>query len=81
MSQIAYHLAPMVIIFGVLGVLVGAFWIVGADVEQSDGDGPMLGGMFFSFTRAILRNPAATLPGLAIAAAGGGLIWLGVLMR
>ena len=71
MSQLAHHLAPLPILLGVLLFIVGLFWIVGADLEENDRDGFAFGGMFFSFTRAIVQNPAACAPGVGFLVAAG----------
>jgi hypothetical protein len=81
-----HHLAPIPIIIGVVGVVAGLLWLVAAG---SDEDGGPDSGLFFLFgamyismrvLKQLARDPMSVLPAFAILLAGGGLIWLGVVM-
>jgi hypothetical protein len=81
-----HYLAPIPIIFGVVGVIAGLLWLVAAG---SDSDGGPDSGMFFLFgiwyiglrvMKQLFSEPTSVLPAFAILIASGGLIWLGIVM-
>jgi hypothetical protein len=81
-----HAIAPMVIIVGACGVLLGLFWLAAAGAEEDGGPEP---GLFYIFGfyylalrvfRVLLDDPMSVLPGLGILLGGAGLIWLGVVM-
>ena len=81
-----HHIAPMVIIVGVFGVIAGFFWLVAAG---SDEDGGPSTGLFYVFgmmyiwlrvMKQLAREPMSVLPAFGILAGGGALIWLGIVM-
>ena len=81
-----HYIAPIPIIFGVIGVIVGLLWLV---VAGSEGDGgPDLGLLFifgriyllFRVSRLLFTEPMSVLPAFGILLVGAALIWLGILM-
>ena len=81
-----HHIAPIPIILGIAGVIVGFLWLVAAG---SDDDGGPNSGLFFLFgamyiaTRVLKqlgRDPVSVLPAFGLLIAGAALIWLGVVM-
>ena len=81
-----HAIAPMVIIVGACIVLLALFWLAAAG---SDNDGGPDSGLFYIFGfyyialrvfRVLLDEPRSVLPAFGLLAAGGGLIWLGVVM-
>jgi hypothetical protein len=81
-----HAIAPMVIIVGACGVLLGLFWLVAAG---SDGDGGPEPGLFYIFGfwyltlrvfKALLDDPMSVLPAFGILLGSAGLIWLGIVM-
>ncbi len=81
-----HFIAPMVIIIGACGAIVGLLWLVAAG---SDDDGGPDSGLFYIFGflylalrvfRVLLDDPMSVLPGIGILVGGAGLIWLGVVM-
>ncbi len=81
-----HALAPLPIILGVVGVVVGLLWLIGAGSEEDGGPSP---GLFFLFgmwyiglrvMRVLMDEPMRVLPGFGFLFGGVGLIWLGTLM-
>ena len=81
-----HYIAPIPIMFGVVGVVVGYLWLVAAGSEE-DG-GPQVG-LFFIFGRiyvffrvlkALITDPMSVLPAFGILLVSAALIWLGVRM-
>jgi len=82
-----HYIAPIPIILGVVGVIVGLFWLVAAGSDK-DG-GPSVGlfsifGMWYVALRVMKQlasDPMSVLPAFGFLAGGAGLIALGVIMR
>ena len=81
-----HHVAPIPIIFGVVGAIVGLLWLVAAG---SDEDGGPESGLFFLFgmwyigmrvLKALFDEPMSVLPAFGILIGSAGLIWLGIAM-
>jgi hypothetical protein len=81
-----HHIAPIPIILGIGGVIVGLLWLIAAG---SDEDGGPAAGLFFLFgwlyigirvLKQFGRDPMSVLPAFGILFGGGALIWLGVIM-
>lgn len=81
-----HHVAPIPIILGVAGVIVGLLWLVAAG---SDDDGGPDTGLFFLFgawyiglrvMKQLFNEPMSVLPAFGILLGSGGLIWLGIIM-
>jgi hypothetical protein len=81
-----HYVAPLPIIIGVAGVIVGLLWLVAAG---SDEDGGPSTGLFYVFGAAYIgirvlkqlgRDPMSVLPAFGILLGGAALIWLGILM-
>lgn len=81
-----HYLAPIPILFGVVGVIGGLLWLVGAGSEEDGGpDKTMffLFGLWYIFARAmkaLQRDPMSVLPGFGFVVGGGALIWVGIVM-
>ena len=81
-----HAIAPMVIIIGACGALLGLLWLVAAGADNDGGPEP---GLFYIFGfyyialrvfRALLDEPMSVLPAFGILAGSAALIWLGVVM-
>lgn len=81
-----HHIAPIPIIFGVIGAIVGLLWLVAAGSEE---DGGPQTGLFYLFgmwyigirvMKQLFREPMSVLPAFGILAASAALIWVGVIM-
>jgi hypothetical protein len=81
-----HHIAPIPIICGVVGAIVGILWLIAAG---SDDDGGPETGLFFLFgmwyialrvIKQLFREPMSVLPAFGILIASARLIWLGVAM-
>ncbi|MDQ3441235.1 MAG: hypothetical protein M3478_12885 [Planctomycetota bacterium] len=81
-----HYVAPIPIILGVGGAIVGLLWLVAAG---SDEDGGPDSGLFFLFglwyivmrvIKALFREPMSVLPAFGILLGSGALIWLGIAM-
>ena len=81
-----HYIAPIPIIFGIVGAIVGVLWLIAAGSEE-DG-GPEVG-LFYLFgvwyigtrvVRQLFREPMSVLPAFGILIASAGLIWVGILM-
>jgi hypothetical protein len=81
-----HYVAPIPIIFGVIGAILGVLWLVAAG---SDKDGGPETSLFFLFgswyigvrvLKALFSDPMSVLPAFGILLASAGLIWLGVVM-
>jgi hypothetical protein len=81
-----HHIAPIPIILGIGGVIVGLLWLFAAG---SDEDGGPESGLFFLFgflyigirvLKQLSRDPMSVLPAFGILLGGAGLIWLGIVM-
>ncbi|MDB5318794.1 MAG: hypothetical protein JWN40_425 [Phycisphaerales bacterium] len=81
-----HYVAPIPIIFGVVGAIVGLLWLVAAG---SDEDGGPDTGLFFLFgmwyivirvLKALSSEPMSVLPAFGILIGSAALIWLGIVM-
>jgi hypothetical protein len=81
-----HHVAPIPIIIGIAGVIVGLLWLFAAG---SDEDGGPDSGLFFLFglmyigvrvLKQLAREPMSVLPAFGILLGGAALIWLGIVM-
>ena len=81
-----HHIAPIPIILGIGGVIVGLLWLFAAG---SDEDGGPEVGLFYIFgmlyiairvLKQLVRDPMSVLPAFGILLGGGALIWLGIAM-
>ena len=78
--------APIPILFGIMSLVFGLFWLIAAGSEE-DG-GPRIGlfwllGAYYvgwRVLRQLVTDPMSVLPGFYFVLAGIGLIWLGVAM-
>lgn len=79
-------LAPFPIIFGILAIVLGLFWLVAAGSDENEGPDT---GMFIVFgfyymaarvMRQLFNDPVSVLPGFGFIVAGAGLIMLGFWM-
>ena len=81
-----HYIAPIPIIIGVVGAIIGLVWLVSAGSEE-DG-GPDRGllfifGMWYIGVRVLkelAREPMSILPAFGILIVSAGLIWVGVVM-
>jgi len=81
-----HYLAPIPIIIGVFGAIMGLMWLVAAG---ADDDGGPEAGLFFLFgswyiglrvMKALVREPMSVLPAFGILIGSAALIWLGIIM-
>jgi hypothetical protein len=81
-----HYLAPIPIIVGVIGAIVGLMWLVAAG---SDRDGGPEINLLYIFgwwyvgvrvLKALADDPMSVLPAFGILLASAGLIWLGIAM-
>ena len=81
-----HYLAPIPIMFGVVGVTVGLLWLVAAGSEEDGGPDK---GLFFVFGawyigvrvfKQLAHDPMSVLPAFGILLASAALIWLGIKM-
>ena len=81
-----HYVAPIPIILGIGGAIVGLLWLVAAG---SDEDGGPDTGMFFLFgwvyigmrvLKQLTREPMSVLPAFGILLGSAALIWLGIMM-
>jgi hypothetical protein len=81
-----HYVAPIPILFGLVGVIVGLVWLVAAG---SDDDGGPDTNLFFLFgwmyigirvLKALSNDPMSVLPAFGILLGSAALIWLGVAM-
>jgi hypothetical protein len=81
-----HYIAPIPIIFGVIGAIVGLLWLIAAG---SDDDGGPSRGLFFAFgmwyigmrvMKALFNDPMSVLPAFGILAGSVLLIVLGIVM-
>ncbi len=81
-----HYIAPIPIIFGVVGAIVGILWLVAAG---SDKDGGPDTGLFFLFgmwyivirvLKALSSEPMSVLPAFGILLGSAALIWVGIVM-
>jgi hypothetical protein len=81
-----HYIAPIPIIIGVVGVIVGLLWLVAAG---SDEDGGPDKSLFFLFgawyigmrvMKELARDPMSVLPAFGILLGSAALFWLGVIM-
>jgi hypothetical protein len=81
-----HYIAPIPIIFGVVGAIVGLLWLVTAGSEQDGGPEPNMTFVFgriylmFRALKALATDPKSVLPALGILLVSAGLIWLGIIM-
>ena len=81
-----HYVAPIPIIIGICGVIVGLLWLVAAG---SDEDGGPETGLFFLFgmwyigirvLKQLFREPMSVLPAFGILLGSAALIWVGIIM-
>ena len=81
-----HYLAPIPIIIGIIGAIVGLMWLFAAGSEE---DGGPEQGLFFLFgflyiglrvLKALLAEPMSVIPAFGILLGSAGLIWLGIVM-
>lgn len=81
-----HYIAPLPIIMGAMGGIVGLLWLVAAG---SDNDGGPEPGLFFVFgiwyivlrvLKSLVADPMSVLPAFGILVGSAGLIWLGIVM-
>jgi hypothetical protein len=81
-----HYVAPIPIIFGVIGAILGVLWLVAAG---SDKDGGPETGLFFLFgswyiglrvLKALFDEPMSVLPAFGILIGSAALVWLGIVM-
>ena len=81
-----HYIAPIPIIFGVIGVIVGLLWLIAAGSEE---DGGPSTGMIYAFgawyigmrvLKQLIHEPMTVLPAFGILIGSAGLIWLGIVM-
>jgi hypothetical protein len=81
-----HYVAPIPIILGVIGAIVGLLWLVAAG---SDNDGGPDTSLFFLFgmwylamrvLKALFSEPMSVLPAFGILLGSAALIWLGIVM-
>ena len=81
-----HYIAPVPIIFGIIGAIVGVFWLIAAGSEEDGGPNT---GLFFVFgwwyigvrvMKCLVDEPMSVLPAFGILAGSGGLIWVGIVM-
>jgi hypothetical protein len=81
-----HYIAPLPIIIGVIGVIVGLLWLVAAGSED---DGGPSTGLFYVFgllyisirvMKQLSTDPMSVLPAFGMVIGGAALIWLGVIM-
>jgi hypothetical protein len=81
-----HHIAPLPIIFGAIGVIVGLLWLVAAGSEDDGGPDTSLFFLFGAWyvgarvMKALFREPMSVLPAFGILLGSAGLIWLGIVM-
>jgi hypothetical protein len=81
-----HYLAPLPIMLGVVGVIVGFMWLVAAGSEEDGGPDTTFFFLFGSWylmlrvMKALMNDPMSVLPAIGILIGSGGLIWLGVKM-
>ena len=82
-----HYIAPIPIIMGVIGAIVGILWLFAAG---SDDDGGPSTGLYYVFgwwyigarvMKALSNDPMSVLPAFGILLGSAGLICLGVWMR
>jgi hypothetical protein len=81
-----HYVAPIPIIFGAIGVIIGLLWLVAAGSEE---DGGPHTGLFFIFgawyvgarvVKQLFREPMSVLPAFGILLGSAALIWVGIVM-
>ena len=81
-----HYIAPIPIIIGIVGAIVGLLWLVAAG---SDKHGPPETGLFFLFgswyigmrvLKQLFNEPMSVLAAFGILVVSAGLIWLGIAM-
>jgi len=81
-----HYVAPIPIMLGVLGAIVGILWLVAAG---SDKDGGPETGLFYLFgmwyivirvLKALSSEPMSVLPAFGILIVSAVLIWVGIVM-
>jgi hypothetical protein len=81
-----HYVAPIPIIFGVVGVIAGLLWLIAAGSEDDGGPDT---GMFYLFgiwyialrvMKQLFSEPMSVLPAFGILVGSGALIWLGIKM-
>jgi hypothetical protein len=81
-----HYIAPIPIIFGVVGAIVGLLWLVTAGSEDDGGPDTnlfYLFGIWYIFLRvlkALFNEPMSVLPAFGILLVSGLLIWGGIAM-
>jgi hypothetical protein len=81
-----HYIAPLPIIIGVIGAIVGLLWLVAAGSED---DGGPSTGLFYVFgllyislrvMKQLTTDPMSVLPAFGMVIGGAALIWLGIIM-
>ena len=81
-----HHIAPIPIIFGVVGVIVGLLWLVAAGSDEDGGPDTNLFILFGAWyigmrvLKALFNDPMSVLPAFGILIGSAALIWLGIVM-
>jgi hypothetical protein len=81
-----HYIAPIPIIFGIVGVIFGFVWLVGVGSEDDGGPDTNLFWIFGAWylsarvMKALANDPISVLPAFGILLGSGALIWLGIVM-
>lgn len=81
-----HYVAPIPIIVGVIGALVGLLWLVAAGSDEDGGPDThwffLFGAWYIALrvVKALVREPMSVLPAFGILLGSAGLIWLGIIM-
>jgi hypothetical protein len=81
-----HYIAPIPIILGVVGVILGLFWLVAAGSDKDEGPDTsliyLLGAWYIGMRviKALFNEPMSVLPAFGILLGSGALIWLGIVM-
>jgi hypothetical protein len=81
-----HYIAPIPIIFGIIGAIVGLLWLIAAGSEE---DGGPETGLFFLFgmwhigmrvMKQLAREPLSVLPAFGILIGSAAVVWVGIIM-
>lgn len=81
-----HYIAPIPILVGVIGAIVGLLWLTAAGAEEDGGPDTNLFYLFgfwyigVRVLKALLSEPMSVLPAFGILLVSAALIWMGVLM-